>query len=115
MLFDDLAQQQRPVAMGPCVRRDDDRDGAYFFALASRSFVRRSSSSFCWLSRSAMRDSFCSPEAAAACSINCRILSSRILIRSLSSACDNELSLLMIHAPEMATVARYVGWAKARL
>src|SRR6185312_2892894 len=76
------------------------RDGGYVFDLASRSRVRRSSSSFCWLRRSAMRDSFRSPEAAAACSIDCRMLSSRILIRSLSSANDNELSLLMMHAPD---------------
>src|SRR5882724_2725096 len=98
--------------MGPCFRRDDDRDVAavagYFFDLASRSWVSLSSSSFCWLSRSAMRDSFRSPEAAAACSINCRMLSSRILIRSLSSAGVNELSLLMMHAPEAAAA----GWAK---
>src|SRR5437899_8033055 len=87
------------------------RDGGYFFDsyfldLASRSRVRRSSSSFCWLRRSAMRASFRSPEAAAACSINCRILSSRNLIRLFSSADDNELSLLMMHAPEMDTL----GW-----
>src|SRR5215207_7701133 len=98
------------VTAGPCEDQGAPsvwpyaRDGGYFFGgsffdLASRSRVRRSSSSFCWLSRSAMRDSFRSPEAAAACSINCRMLSSRILIRSLSSASDNELSLLMVHAP----------------
>src|SRR5438034_10002179 len=83
------------------------RDGGYFFDsyfldLASRSRVRRSSSSFCWLRRSAMRASFRSPEAAAACSINCRILSFRILIRLFRFADYNELLLLMIHAPVMA-------------
>src|SRR4051812_30137641 len=86
-------------------------DGGYFFDgyfldLASRSRVRRSSSSFCWLRRSGMRASFRSPEAAAACSINCRMLSSRILIRSLSSANDNELSLLMMHAPMNCRVGK---------
>src|SRR5215217_8150535 len=94
------------VTAGPCEDQGAPsvwpyaRDGSYFFDLASRSRVRRSSSSFCWLSRSAMRDSFRSPEAAAACSINCRMLSCRILIRSLSSGSDNELSLLMMHAPD---------------
>src|SRR5215216_2103685 len=99
------------VTAGPCEDQGAPsvwphaRDGGYvfddyFFDLASRSRVRRSSSSFCWLRRSAMRASFCSPEAAAACSISCRILSSRILIRLFSSADDNELSLLMMHAPD---------------
>src|SRR5438128_4737099 len=100
-----LRRSRRAQRMAVCARWRLVFDD-YFLDLASRSRVRRSSSSFCWLRRSAMRASFRSPEAAAACSINCRILSSRILIRLFSSADDNELSLLMMHAPEMDTL----GW-----
>src|SRR6266702_6034592 len=48
-----------------------------------------------------MRSSFRSPEAPAACSTNCRMLSCRIAIRLLSSDSDRELSLPMMH-PLMA-------------
>src|SRR5947209_9091088 len=49
--------------------------------------------------RSAIRCSLSSPEATAACSTNCRMLSCRIAIRLLSSDSDNVLSLLMMHPP----------------
>src|SRR5580700_10792888 len=73
--------------------------GNYFFDNASRAFVSFSSSSFCWLMRSAIRSWFVSPEAAAACSISCLILSRRIAIRSLSSDSESDVSLLIMHPP----------------
>src|SRR5580704_14153383 len=42
-----------------------------------------------------VRSSSCAPEDAAACSINCRILSRSTAMRSLSSGNESELSLLM--------------------
>src|SRR6478752_8010178 len=60
-----------------------------------------------------MRSSFRSPDAPAACSTSCLILSWRIAIRLLSSANDNELSLPIEQSP--GSHQRIAGKAQTRL
>src|SRR5882757_7649813 len=50
--------------------------------------------------RSDVRSSFSAPDAPAACSISCLILSRRIAMRSSSSDSDKELSSLIMHSPQ---------------
>jgi len=57
-----------------------------FFTSASRSLVNRSSSSVCWAILSDTKASVSAPDVAAACSINCRILSRAMPIRASMSA-----------------------------
>ena len=62
--------------------------------------ISLSSSSFCCAIRSAFRASSSAPEKAAACSINCRMLSRAMAMRSSSSASESELLLLMMFSKD---------------
>src|ERR1700719_1152556 len=69
---------------------------SYFCNSASRCLISLSSSSVCWAIRSALRTSSSAPDAAAACSTNCRRLSRMIAMRSSSSGSEDELPLLIM-------------------
>src|SRR5450755_1734553 len=74
----------------------------HFFARLSRSRISLSSSSVCWVIRSAIRSSFWLPDAAAACSTSCRRLSRRIAMRSSSSASDSVPFIVALLADTVA-------------
>src|SRR5262249_60463496 len=70
----------------------------YLFRNPSRCLISFSSSSVCRAIRSALRLSSPAPENAAACSINCRILSRAIAIRRSSSPSEREGPSFMVES-----------------
>ena len=96
-----------PIAQSRPARRLHPDPGGYFFCSVSRCLISFSSSSVCCAMRSALRSSSSAPENAAACSINCRILSRAIAMRRSSSASEREGPSFMVDSSKswLATIA----------